>query len=65
MYPKLDRVKELAAEGKYRRIPVCQEILSDSYTPIEVMRRLREVSRQVYLLESAGQSENWGRYTFL
>ena len=65
MYPEIEKVKELAADGKYKRIPVCQEMLSDSYTPIEVMRRLREVSRQVYLLESAGQSENWGRYTFL
>lgn len=65
MYPEMDEVKKIAVCGNYKRIPVCREILSDSYTPIEVMRRLREVSPQVYLLESAGQSENWGRYTFL
>ena len=65
MYPELKTVKEIAENGDYRRIPVCIEMLSDRHTPIEVTRRLREVSRQCYLLESAGQSENWGRYTFL
>lgn len=65
MYPELTLVKELAASGEYKRVPVCLEMLSDQYTPIEVMRRIREASRQCYLLESAGQTENWGRYTFL
>lgn len=65
MYPSIDEVKKIASAGAYRRIPVCREVLSDRYTPIEMMRRLREASRQCYLLESAGQSENWGRYTFL
>lgn len=41
------------------------EMLSDEYTPIEVMRIIRNNSHQCYLLESASQTENWGRYTFL
>ena len=65
MYPSLEKVKEIAASGEYRRIPVCRELFSDRYTPVEVMRSLREASRQCYLLESAAQSESWGRYTFL
>ena len=65
MYPNLEEVKKIAAEGIYKRVPVCREMFSDSYTPVEVMRIIREASRQCYLLESAGQSENWGRYTFL
>lgn len=65
MYPSLEEVKKIAEDGDYRRIPVCTELYSDRYTPVEVMRSLREVSRQCYLLESAGQNENWGRYTFL
>ena len=65
MYPSLDEVKKIAASSGCKRIPVCRELLSDSFTPVELMRRLREESRQCYLLESAGQSENWGRYTFL
>jgi len=65
MYPDLETVKMIAAEGDYKRIPVCREMLSDRYTPVEVMRSIREASRHCYMLESAGQSENWGRYTFL
>ena len=65
MYPSLDKVKEIAASGDYRRIPVCREMLSDRYTPVEVMRTLRKASRHCYLLESASQSEVWGRYSFL
>ena len=38
---------------------------SDRYTPVEVMRILRKESRHCYLLESAGQTEQWGRYSFL
>ena len=38
---------------------------SDRYMPVEVMRILRKESRHCYLLESAGQTEQWGRYSFL
>ena len=38
---------------------------SDRYTPVEVMRILRKESRHCYLLESAGQTEQRGRYSFL
>ncbi len=38
---------------------------SDRYTLAEVMRILRKESRHGYLLESAGQTEQWGRYSFL
>lgn len=65
MYPSLEQVKQIASPGDYRRIPVCMEMLSDSYTPVEVMKILRKVSRHCYLLESASQSEVWGRYSFL
>lgn len=65
MYPSLDQVRKLFEEGKYKRIPLMLEMLSDSYTPIEVMKIIRNVSNQCYLLESASQSESWGRYTFL
>ena len=64
MYPSLEQVKQIAAHGDYRRIPVCMEMLSDSCTPVEVMKILRKASRHCYLLESASQSEVWGRYSF-
>ena len=65
MYPSLEQIKQIASQGDYKRIPVCMEMLSDSYTPVEVMKILRKASRHCYLLESASQSEVWGRYSFL
>ena len=63
--PEFSEVKEIAAAGKYDVLPVSCEILSDFITPIETMRILKHVSKHCYLLESAQENENWGRYTFL
>ena len=65
MYPSLEQARRLAASGDYRRIPVCRELLSDRFTPVEVMRTLRAASRHCYLLESAESGGRWGRYSFL
>lgn len=61
----LEEVKQIVKEGDYGVIPVSTEIYSDSTTPIEVLRRLKAVSRHVYLLESAEADKRWGRYSFL
>ena len=61
----LEEIQTLADSGQYRRIPICQELYADRYTPVEVMRRLRGASRHCFMLESASQTEVWGRYTFL
>lgn len=63
--PSLETVREIAAAGEYKVLPVSCEILSDSYTPIEVLRVLKNVSTHCYLLESVAEKEKWGRYTFL
>lgn len=63
--PTLKEVKELIAEGSYDVIPLSTEIFADSTTPIEVLRKLKVVSRHVYLLESAEADKRWGRYSFL
>ena len=63
--PSLEEVQKYAAEGQYRRVPVSTEILSDRYTPIGILRKLKNVSGHCYLLESAEAQETWGRYTFL
>lgn len=65
MYPTLEHLKELAKGGNYRRIPVARELYSDGFTPVEVMRTLRAASRHCYLLESAEDNQEWGRYSFL
>ena len=65
MYPTLDAAKAIASSGKFRRIPVSMELFSDGFTPIEVMRTLRAASKHCFLLESAEDSKQWGRYSFL
>ena len=61
----LEDVKALAASGEYRRVPVCRELFSDLCTPLEALRALQMLSSHCFLLESAEESRQWGRYTFL
>ena len=56
---------EMCIRDSYKRIPICKELYADSYTPVEMMRILQKASHHCYLLESASQSEAWGRYSFL
>ncbi len=63
--PSMEKVREIAATGNYKVLPVSCEILSDICTPIEAMKILKNVSSHCYLLESVGENEKWGRYTFL
>jgi anthranilate synthase component 1 len=60
-----DDVKQISETGKYKVLPVSCEILSDICTPIEVIRILKKISTNCYLLESVTEKEKWGRYTFL
>lgn len=63
IFPSLDRVKAIAPG--YDIVPVYIEILSDVRTPISVLKALKQVSSHTYLLESADNSNHWGRYSFL
>ena len=51
--PSPEKLREIAATGNFKVIPVATEILSDIRTPIEVLRILKNVSAHCYLLESA------------
>ena len=51
--PEMSEIGKIAAEGKYRVLPVSCEILSDICTPIEALDILKNVSAHCYLLESA------------
>ncbi len=64
-HPSLEEARAIAAAGSFRKIPVSREILSDFTTPIEALRVLRNHSGHCFLLESAEDSQRWGRYTFL
>lgn len=65
MYPSLEQVKKYAESGEYKIMPISMEMLSDIRTPIETMRIFMNKSKHCYMLESAGDDEKWGRYTFL
>lgn len=60
-----EMIRSYAASGVYKRVPISREIFADAFTPIEVMRTLRAASRHCYLLESAEDRQQWGRYSFL
>ena len=65
MYPKYEQLKKMAVEKKYHRIPVAIEMYADVTTPVEALKKLRNVSQRCYLFESASQDERWGRYSFI
>ena len=62
-FPTLEELKTYIP--KYSVVPVGRKILSDSRTPIEVLRALKAVSRHCFILESLEDPARWGRYTFL
>lgn len=63
--PTLAEARTIAETEKYQVIPLCYEVYSDGNTPIQVLRRLKHVSKHCFLLESVEDSREWGRYTFL
>ena len=53
IYPSLSQAKELLSQSVYHRIPLKMELFSDTITPVMAIRRLKQVSRHCFLLESA------------
>jgi len=63
--PSLEEAKRIAEKGQYDIIPLSTEMYSDMVTPIDVFRKLKKESGHCFILESAEDTKNWGRYTFL
>ncbi len=63
MEPTYEKILALA-EG-HSVIPVSLEIYADVITPITMLRKLSEISKRYFLLESVEGGEKWGRYSFL
>lgn len=61
--PSCNEIEVLAKD--YSIIPICKEIFADIITPITLLRKLSQISRQYFLLESIEGGEKWGRYSFL
>ncbi|MCP4624248.1 MAG: hypothetical protein GY850_12035 [bacterium] len=60
--PSLSEFKQMAKHGNL--IPVYQEFLADTETPVSAYLKLRDGSYS-YLLESADGGKRWGRYSFI
>jgi len=63
--PSFEEAEQIAKTGAYNLIPISMEIFSDMVTPIDVLKKLMAVSKHCFILESAEDTKNWGRYTFL
>lgn len=63
--PGPEEIARYRETGLYKVVPVSCELLADICTPIQAVRKLKNVSSHCFLLESAEPQENWGRYTFL
>ncbi len=61
--PSCNEIELLAKE--YSIIPICKEIYADIITPITLLRKISQISKRYYLLESIEGGEKWGRYSFL
>ncbi len=62
--PTLDQARMIANNDEYRVMPLSTEIYADEVTPVQVVKTLKAVSGHCFMLESAENNRNWGRYTF-
>ena len=65
LVPSLEEVKQIAEQGIYKKIPVRAEMYADMVTPMQVVRILKNITKHIFLLESAEETKRWGRYTFI
>jgi len=63
IYPKLEEARQYAET--YAKIPLALEIRADTCTPINLFQRFEANSKSCFLLESAENAEQWGRYSFI
>jgi anthranilate synthase component 1 len=60
--PSFSEFKVMAEQGNL--IPVYQELLADTETPVSTYLKIRDKAYS-YLLESADSGTKWGRYSFI
>lgn len=63
--PTLEEAKRIAETTAYKMLPISTEFSLGNLTPLDVLLRLKHVSRHCYLLESVEKNCTFGRYTFL
>lgn len=64
VYQTIKQIKNYAEQG-YKMAPLYTTLFADIRTPIEIFRILKNISKHCFILESAEDTKNWGRYTFI
>ena len=62
-YPELETLEKMNLDD-CNLVPIKKEIYSDMITPIELMRKLKQYSKHVYMLESHEDKSKWGEIYF-
>ena len=57
--PSLEEVRAIVETGVYKVLPLSCELLSDLCTPIQALKKLKNVSTHCYILESVDGREKW------
>ncbi len=60
-----ERSSYLRLARSYRVVPVCLQVLADTWTPVSLLGRFYDGRGPGFLLESVEGGERWGRYSFL
>lgn len=63
-YPTIKEAEAILKTGDYKTIPISYSINSEK-DATDIYKVLKNVSRNVFILESAEDNKTWGRYTFL
>jgi anthranilate synthase component 1 len=62
-FPDKEHFRLLAKNNNV--IPVCEEILADTETPVTLLKKIYDNKGPVFLFESVEGGERWGRYSFI
>ncbi len=60
----LNQVKEIAKDSEYKSIPITSTI-ECSIDTLKIYRKLKNISNNVFILESFEDNKNFGRYSFI
>ncbi len=63
-YPSLEQIKEVLKIGDYKSVPVTFSLELRTKT-LDIYRKLKNISKNVFILESLEDKEKFGRYSFL
>lgn len=63
--PSIEEIREIINVQDVKRIPIKLEMFANSLTPIQTVKKLKNISNHCFMFESAEASKKWGRYTFI